>query len=197
MSETTLSPHLAHILPTGTHPRGPDSSPAPAFGPHTERQSSSVAVLRATVGFGVAGLSASNLTSLTTVEAGLLAPAGALLLTVPALLVVHQYLGLLAPPRELLHVIARAFVRSGELALATTPILLLFSATSAQGPPLFFLLLFGNGAFTLAGAVLDLHSAEERHSAGLAKRAEMFCLASAWAGLAALIALRISLSNVL
>lgn len=158
---------------------------------------SPVGVVRALAGFTLAGLVSGPLGGTTTLLAGLLAPSGALLLTVPALLVVHQYLGLRAPPRALVHVIARAFCRSGDLALALAPTLLLFATTSELGPVLFALTLFGNGAFTLLGTVLDLHAAEGRHNEQLAQRAQMFFLAVSWAGLAALIALRISLSNLL
>lgn len=181
---------LAEARPLDTASSAPDTDSVIAPTP--------VEIVRALAGFGVSAIVAARTveTIPTGVGLGLLSPIGALLLTGPALLVVHQFLGLRAAPREIVALVARAFARSGDLSLALAPALLLFSATSGQAPLVFLLFLLGNGAFTLLGAVLDLSGLEERANPSLVARGQMFFLAVGWAVLAGLIALRIIASSI-
>ncbi len=55
---------------------------------------------------------------------------GALVLTGPALLIAHQFLGYRAPPDALIGALVRGFVACGRLALGLSPFVLFFSVTS-------------------------------------------------------------------
>lgn len=115
---------------------------------------------------------------------------GMLLLTVPALLVAHQYLRLSAAPASLLGELARTFVRCGELALGALPVVLLFAATSALGGPVATLVLAGLAGMGFTLATRRLVRAEARAD-GSAWR--MSVLAVGWCALAAMVGLRIFL----
>ncbi len=124
----------------------------------------------------------------------LLLPAvGCLLLTVPALLVAHSFLGLRAGPGALLTAIARPFSRVGEVALGLVPALLLFRATSGA---LAETVLLGMGltlailGFTLA--IRHVIAAETATTPGLGGVLKMYGLTWAWAALAALIGARLA-----
>ena len=108
---------------------------------------------RAALGFAALGLCASlgseSLDAAShTAPSGLIVQAGAMLLTGPALLVGHQFLGLEASVPSLVDAMARAFVRTGTVALGLVPAVLFFSATSGLAPVLFGLAMVGMGAPT-------------------------------------------------
>lgn len=113
---------------------------------------------------------------------------GMLLLTVPALLVAHQYLRLAAPPAAMLAEILRTFVRLGEVALGAVPALVLFSATSALGGPLSVLLLAG---LATLGFTLVLHRLTRAEALADGRPRTMSVLAIAWCGLSGLVGLRL------
>lgn len=112
-------------------------------------------------------------------------PAGSLLLTLPALLVVHEVMGLSTPPSALLGAVGRAFVGAGEVALGLAPALLLFAATTGDAPWLFVTGLAALGATFLLLAVRALDRLHAEAAAGT--RARMFLLARGWALLALLV----------
>ena len=151
-------------------------------------------VLGALGGFGVLGLCAALGTdapadAARAISTSLLVDAGALVLTAPALLVLHQYLGLNARPADLVAALARAFVGAGGIALGLAPAMLLFSATSGLALGVFVLLLLLVGGAGLRVAWRDLVAAE---ADGLTvDGVKMRGLVLAWAVLATAIAARI------
>jgi len=150
----------------------------------------------ATTGFAalglVAGLGSDDPAS--TIPAALLVDVGALALTAPALLVLHQYLGLEASPADLASAMGTAYVRAGNLALGLTPFLLFFSATSGLAAGLFALLLAVVGGSALIVAAKGMVAAhDDRTRLGVLK---LRGLLLTWCGLTVLIGLRIGLSTL-
>ena len=118
---------------------------------------------------------------------------GALVLTVPALLVAHQFLGLQARPEQALTGMTTAFLKGGDLALGLTPFLLFFSATTSRGPAMLGILVacIGAAGLWIAGrAVVDAERATQS-PLGLLARAQ--ALAMVWASLAMAIVIRVAL----
>ena len=123
----------------------------------------------------------------------LAAPTGALLLTVPALLVGHQFLDLRSPPGALVSALLRGFCRAGDVALGLSPLALLFSATSDIAPYLLVLGLLGTSFQTLLLSMKRLQRAEAAESPGdWSRQARMSALVLGWAGLCGLIGLRLA-----
>ena len=156
-----------------------------------------LAVLRATGGWlllAVVALAAEPNALVESAPLTLAAPAGALLLTVPALLVGHQFLNLRAAPSALLSALLRGYCGAGDVALGLTPLALLFSATSALGPLILMVTVGGAGLQALAVTLLRLARAEDAATAepDLAAKGRMVVLGLAWAALTALIGLRLS-----
>lgn len=155
---------------------------------------------RAALGFAALGLCASlgsdSLASASqTAPSGLIVQAGAMLLTGPALLVGHQFLGLEASVPSLVDAMARAFVRTGTVALGLVPAVLFFSATSGLAPVLFGLAMFGMGLNGLFDAIRGMGQAEREagaESGRTLRDAKMQLLAVGWAVLTGLIGLRIA-----
>lgn len=146
------------------------------------------------VGLGAIGLATrADVTAVGTAYT-LAAPAGALLLTVPALLVGHQYLSLHAPPAALVSTLLRGFCRSGDVALGMVPIALLFATTSSLGPVVLVLTLLGACLQGLLVTMRALSTVEAGHtpSAAWTDRGRMALLVAAWGGLYALIGLRLT-----
>lgn len=114
---------------------------------------------------------------------------GALVLTAPALVAIHQFLGLHAPPQRLVVALARAFVASGRIALGLVPVALFFSATSGLWP----LVLAGTMAITgvamAAVALVELRSIE---TTALVMPPRFALLLVGWCALGVLIAIRIA-----
>lgn len=120
------------------------------------------------------------------------APVGALLLTVPALLVGHQFLDLRSSPSTLVGTLLRGFCRAGDVALGLTPLALLFSATSDLAPYLLVVGLLGASLQTLVVSMKRLERAEADASPGdWSRRARMSALILGWATLCGLIGLRL------
>lgn len=122
---------------------------------------------------------------------------GALVLTVPALLVAHPFLSLRAAPEALLGAIARPFARVGDLALGLVPTLLLFRATSGLAPLLLAAMLVGLACLGFSLAVRHLVQAERSANPDYWAVARMSMLAWAWSGLALLIGARLALGFLL
>ncbi|MFT4623234.1 MAG: hypothetical protein ACI8PZ_001890 [Myxococcota bacterium] len=151
-------------------------------------------VMLALAGFGVLGVCAAvgapaAGAAAEAISTSLLVDAGALVLTAPALLVVHQYLGLAAEPGALIAVLARAFVTAGGIALGVAPCMLVFSATSGLALAVFVLLLLLVGAAGLRVAWRDLLAAEP--AGAQVSLWKMRGLVLGWAVLASAIGVRI------
>lgn len=156
---------------------------------------SAAAFGRALAGFGLLGLVAAlgGSAEVGRAPVGLVSAAGALVLTVPALLVAHPFLSLKASPNALVAAIARPFARVGDLALGLVPTLLLFRATSGLAPALLCFLLLGLAVLGFSLAVRHLVAAERAASPELWAVGKMTLLAWAWSGLAFLIGARLGI----
>ena len=132
-------------------------------------------------------------------------PIAALFLSVPSLVVGHQYLGLHADPRELMADVGRVFVQGGRLALGVVPAVGMYAATTGLGPVALMvsLTVIGLGSVELARRrllrreamvpttdTLDSLDIQDTHS----RRIRMTLLATAWAILSLLIAVRLGIS---
>lgn len=134
-----------------------------------------------------AGLGAGEVaTAGRSLPAGLLVTGGALMLTAPALIVAHQFMGLRASPDALVGALARGFSVTGRAALGLCPAMLLFSATSDLWLVLFPL------AIALAGALGLLYTLQRLIEAEGGPDLRLLGLIAAWAGLVSLVALRLA-----
>lgn len=123
-------------------------------------------------------------------------PVAALLLSVPSLVVGHQYLGLSASPRDLLSDVGRVFVQTGRLALGLVPAVGLYAATTGLGSAALIVSLLVIGVLGLELARRRLIRRERAAAVPStpptpAQRLRMVGLATAWATLALLIAARL------
>jgi hypothetical protein len=117
--------------------------------------------------------------------------AGAMVLTGPALLVVHQFLGLQAAPERVVGSLAWALTRAGQLAAGLVPFQIFFSLTTARGPGLLALLLCGMGAMGLRAATRHLLDAERDAGASDLQQINARLLFAGWAALTLLVGLRL------
>jgi hypothetical protein len=143
------------------------------------------------VGFVVlaacAGLGAGDAMIATrTVPTGLLVGGGALALTGPTLIAMHQFLGLKATPDALAASLLKGFATTGRAALGLCPTMLLFAATSGLWAPVLLILGSIAGALGFRYTFQRLVEAEGEGSVAFG------LLITAWAGLVALIALRLT-----
>lgn len=166
------------------------SRPAPPFS-RVLTGLAGLALLGAAAGLG----SGSAAIAARSVPSALIVGAGALALTSPALLVVHQVLALRAPPHALVAALARALVRLGALALGLTPFVLFFAATSGLAFAVFPLAFAAAAALSAAGAVRELVGAEVG-AANPAAAVPMTALSLGWVGLTALVGLRLAVGVV-
>jgi len=117
--------------------------------------------------------------------------AGALVLTGPALLVVHQFLGLQAAPDRVIGSLAHALAKGGIFALGLVPFQLFFSVTTTRGPGFLALLLCGIAGSGLLAATRGLVDAELHAGATPMQRLHVRGLAAGWALLTLLVGLRL------
>ena len=117
--------------------------------------------------------------------------AGALVLTGPALLVVHQFLGLQAAPDRVVGSMAWALAKAGQLAMGLVPFQVFFSVTTQRGPGLLALLLCGLGGTGLLAAMRGLVDAERDAGSTGTQLMHVRGLALAWAALTLLVGLRL------
>jgi hypothetical protein len=179
MSDTVLS-DVENVAPRPAPPR-PDTPAGQE-------------VLLALAGLGALGLAAGlgsgdTTTALRAAPSALMIGMGSLVLTGPALVVGHQFLGLEARPEALAGALARGFAVAGRLALGLAPVMLFFSATSWLWSPVFCALLLGIGGVGFASTARRLREAECGDARGVHR---IDGLVLAWTGLAVLIALRIA-----
>ncbi len=157
----------------------------------------------AVLGFGALGLTAALGASdvggaARVLPTALVVDLGALVLTGPALLVGHQYLGLEAPVPKLAAVLARVFCRAGTVALGLSPALLFFAATSGLAPALHVLFLAGIATLALTDVYTGLLEVEraqsipdETRSAKTMRDVRMQILVLGWMVLTSLVGLRL------
>jgi hypothetical protein len=139
-----------------------------------------------------AALGAADVGTMARAIPALVAPAlGAAVLTAPALLAVHQFLGLDAPPERLVAAIARALVQGGRVALGLVPIALLFAVTSGLWPLVLALAVLVPGITMTAVALVGLRAAE---SDARVMSPRFALLLIGWSTLWIAIALRIAIS---
>ena len=182
---TTLAPPPAGPSVDASAPR--TASAAPSL-PIVLSALGGLGLLGTAAGLGTGLLS----TALRTAPSGVLIAGGAVLLTSPGLLVVHQLLSLKAPPEQLVTEVARGAVRLGQLAAGLTPFVLFFAITSGLSPVMYAV------AFTLAcllaalTTVQGLVRIEREHAGSIAQASPMLALAAGWVGLTSLVALRLA-----
>lgn len=181
-----LEPTLSVEAPARPAPAARAAEPLP--GP--------LAFSRALAGFALLGVVAvvgDEAGGLSRAPVGLVSAGGALLLTVPALLVAHPFLSLRAAPEALVAAIVRPFQRVGDLALGLVPALLLFRATSGLAPFLLCVALLGMAALGFSLAVRHLVDAERAAGSEGWGVGTMTLLAWGWSGLALLIGARLGI----
>lgn len=96
---------------------------------------------------------------------------GALALTAPALIAVHQFLRLSAQPEQLAAALGRALIHGGRVAFGLAVVVLFFSATTNLALVLLITSLLAVGVFTSATACVELTRAER--AAGPAGRSDV------------------------
>ncbi len=126
-------------------------------------------------------------------------PIAALFLSVPSLLVGHQFLGLHADPRDLMSDVGRVFVLGGRLALGVVPAVALYAATTRLGPVALIVALtcIGVGSVELARRRLlqrEILTKVDDARPSKARRVRMTLLATAWSALSLLIAVRLGIT---
>jgi hypothetical protein len=185
----------ARILPTP--PRSWVQAPPPSAAaieaeaiPSVTEVMGSVAAMAAVA--CAAALGAADVGTMVRAIPALVAPAlGAAVLTAPALLAVHQFLGLDAPPERLVAAIARALVHGGRVALGLVPIALLFAVTSGLWPLVLVTAVLVPGITMTAVALVGLRAAE---TAAPVMSPRFALLLVGWATLWLAVALRIAIS---
>lgn len=113
----------------------------------------------------------------------------ALALTAPALIAVHQFLGLSAAPESLAAALGRALIHAGRVAGGLAIVVLFFAATTRLATPMLVVSLAAVGVFTSATACVELTAAERR--AGTVVAPLFTLLLVGWVSLCWLVALRI------
>jgi hypothetical protein len=115
---------------------------------------------------------------------------GALLLTAPALLVVHQFLGLQARPGDLVAALAHGVVGAGRVAAGLAPVALFFAATTSLWVVAIAL---GGLLIGLAAAATAAHAlCEAEWARGSAAAPRFRALLGVWLVLGGLICLRLA-----
>lgn len=144
------------------------------------------------IGFGMLGLAAglpSPLHAATGAGWAAAIAVPAVLLTTPALAVLHQFMDMATPPARLLEVPAAALRRGGALARGLAAIALFLSLTSDLGRAGLTVALIWTVPAALRSGLRRLVELEREHG-GSVPRA--WTLGLAWAGLSSLIAIRIA-----
>lgn len=175
-----------------SRPMPPTSTtePTPAPAPSVPAVLTSVAAM--TLVSAAAALGAADASVVLRALPALAAPAlGALVLTAPALLAVHQFLGLDAPPERIVAALGRSVVAGGSVALGLVPVVLFFAATSTLWPLALAGAVAGPGIAMAAVAILGLRDAE---TSALVMPPRFALLLLGWAVLSLAIAGRIAVS---
>jgi hypothetical protein len=115
----------------------------------------------------------------------------ALALTAPALIAVHQFLGLEARPEALAAALGRALIHAGRVAGGLAVVVLFFAATTPLAAGMLGFSLAAVGVFTCATACVELGNAERQALAGRNPAPVFSLLLIGWVGLGWLIAVRV------
>src|SRR5690606_16300846 len=149
MHGTTISVHpppSAAAYPIGS--TAPLSSPTPA---PLRGQDLCVALLGLLALGGAAALGGSSAgPGLRLLPSVLLVELPALALTAPALIAVHQFLGLAAAPEQLAAALGRALIHAGRVAGGLAIVVLFFAATTRLATPMLVVSLAAVGVFSSA-----------------------------------------------
>ncbi len=127
----------------------------------------------------------------TALPVGLWSGLGALALTAPALLVVHQFVRGRAAPEAVVGTLGSAIAKGGALALGLVPLQLFFSCTTHRGTAFLALLLGCTAVGTLASAAAELVRWERRAGAVGGQLVAAGVLAWSWALITLFIGLRL------
>ncbi|MFT7521229.1 MAG: hypothetical protein ACI9MC_003380 [Kiritimatiellia bacterium] len=148
--------------------------------------------------FSTAALSVPIIAAPWVCTAGLAAALGTALLTGPALLILHQFLGLHARPIDLVHALSRGYADAGQIALGLSPFVLMLSLTSRLALPVVVLCCAGLALLMLAQTFRRLFQLEHNATdAGLREQLLMLVLVTAWSAMALLISARIAFAFLL
>ncbi|MFV8755317.1 hypothetical protein ACNOYE_32605 [Nannocystaceae bacterium ST9] len=200
MHGTPSSPSHAPFDPTGLDAPvwPPPSTHAPPHAPHEVlplTPSSLVGAIAGLLGLGAAaGLGAFDaIAGLRMIPSVLLVELGSLALTTPALLALHQFLGLHADVEALASALARALVRGGQVAAGLIAVVLGFAVTTDLAIPALIAALFAVGVFTSVVGCVELSAVERRATPRprFADDPRFTALLIGWVILSWLIALRI------
>ncbi len=171
-------------------PVGTTLEPVPPF-PRILQSLFGLVLLGAVTGLGTgdAGMAGRSIPS------ALAIGGGAVLLTGPALLVAHQFLGLKGRPEDLVAALVRSFCRLGDLSLGMVPLVGLFTITSRLGPGIMALGFATAGLFSLIRLIGELMVVERDtpEEGRLAREGTMALLTFTWAGLFVAIVARLAL----
>jgi hypothetical protein len=183
------------ILPAPPGADAPLTSPSPLSRPFTTRPplrgrdlSLALLGLLALGGAAALGLPASS-AALRLTPSVVLVDLGALALTAPALIAVHQFLRLSAQPEQLAAALGRALIHGGRVAFGLSVVVLFFSATTNLALVLLFASLLAVGVFTSATACVELTTAERAAGHDVEPRFTLLLLG--WLLLGWMIALRV------
>ncbi|MCA9701653.1 MAG: hypothetical protein KC431_29300 [Myxococcales bacterium] len=124
----------------------------------------------------------------------LLVEIASLVLSSPALIALHQFMGLAAGPEALAAALGRALIHGGRVAAGLAVLVLFFSATTSLGTLMVVLSLGAVGVFTTATAWAELERAELAASPSQVRRSvapRFTLLLLGWVGLGWVIALRV------
>lgn len=180
----------ASSVPPEPRPWPPDPTVAIVATPSVPAVLTSIAAMGLVA--AAAALGSADATVVARALPALAAPAlGALVLTAPALLAVHQFLGLAAAPERLVAALAHAVVAAGRIALGLVPVVLFFAATSTLWPIALAAAVAVPGIAMACVAIMGLRDAE---TAALLMPPRFALLLIGWASLALLVALRIAVS---
>jgi hypothetical protein len=131
--------------------------------------------------------------ALRAVPSALLVAVGTAVLTGPALLVVHPFVGLDASPAALISSVHRGFCVAGRVALGLSPVMLFLAATSGWWSLAYPALALLGGTLGLGTAAAELMRAEPADgAAAVLTRGKSAALALGWGVLAAMIGVRLS-----
>jgi hypothetical protein len=199
MHGTPSSPsYLSSVESPDVHPRvwpRPIAHAPPE--PLALKPSALLGALAGLIGLGsAAALGAFDVsTGLRLIPSVLLVELGSLALTTPALLAMHQFLGLHASVEELVSALARALVRGGQIAAGLVVVVLSFAVTTDLAIPAHVAALLAVGVFTTVVGCVELVAAERRAIPvfGGVDDPRFMLLLVGWAILGWLIALRIGL----
>jgi hypothetical protein len=201
MHGTPSSPSFAPSFDsTDVHPStwpGPTGLAPPQSASLPLKPSSLLGALAGLLGLGIAASlgALDTIAGLRLIPSVLLVELGSMALTTPALLALHQFLGLHASVEDLAGALARALVRGGQIAAGLAVVVISFALTTDLAIPALVCALLIIGVFTTVVACVELTRVEQRamvmlHGHGM-EEPRFTLLLIGWSILSWAIALRI------